>query len=156
AVIFIIDEFEELVSNSFLPALAMARAKGLGVVMCHQGLSQLNLGDHDLTDTILSTTVLKLILNAQDLRTRELIIKTSGEVEEPSISCTQEFSKYLKEFPPGFFHPSRAWGHNKLFLDPTAKVGMTKRPRVNMNDVNEVNADSCLSFANFVTDRGPM
>src|SRR5262249_35842649 len=66
-VIFIIDEFEELISEAFLPALAMARSLGVGCLMGHQTIHQLNLGDRDLTNNIIATTSFKHILSAPDL-----------------------------------------------------------------------------------------
>lgn len=154
-VFFIVDEFEELVSNTFLPALAMARSLGLGCILCLQTLHQLSLGDKDLTETIISTTSYKHIFSAPDLFTKNYLVNTSGEKEELRATWEQEVSSRSHSIAAKRFSLKYALPRGVLFDHPKVKIQSVKTPRLSMDEVMRISADQFSSLLNLSSDKGP-
>lgn len=75
----VIDEFQRVASRNFPNILREARAFGLGLILAHQSMSDLQLPDIDLASIVRENTRLKLFFAIQDPAERELFTKLSGQ-----------------------------------------------------------------------------
>jgi len=89
--IFVIcDEAQHIIGQNISNVLAQARSHGVGCILAHQTLSQLNPpGGVDLRDLVLNCTAIKQFWAARDPLTREYISKISGEVTHYNASWPQ-------------------------------------------------------------------
>ncbi len=73
------DEAQVLITQNIEPFLTQARSAGMGCILSHQHLNQLNPpGGVDLRETVLSNTAVKQVFAANDPWLMEYIQKTSG------------------------------------------------------------------------------
>ena len=89
-IFLICDEAQLIIGQNISNVLAQARSHGVGCILAHQTMSQLNPpGGVDLRDLVLNCTAVKQFWAARDPNTREYISKISGEVTNYAASWTQ-------------------------------------------------------------------
>ena len=95
-VVLVCDEAQLVIAKNISQVLAQARSAGVGMVLCHQTLSQLNPpGGADLRDIVLNCTVAKQFWSARDPESKEYISKISGDVGYYSASWNQTKRRVL-------------------------------------------------------------
>jgi hypothetical protein len=89
-IFLICDEAQHIIGQNISNVLAQARSHGVGCILAHQTLSQLNPpGGVDLRDLVLNCTAIKQFWAARDPNTREYISQISGEVTNYNASWSQ-------------------------------------------------------------------
>ena len=89
-IFLICDEAQLIIGQNISNVLAQARSHGVGCILAHQTMSQLNPpGGVDLRDLVLNCTAVKQFWAARDPNTRDYISKISGEVTNYSASWPQ-------------------------------------------------------------------
>jgi len=89
-ILLICDEAQLIIGQNIANVLAQARSHGVGCILAHQTMSQLNPpGGVDLRDLVLNCTAVKQFWAARDPNTREYISKISGEVTNYNASWSQ-------------------------------------------------------------------
>ena len=151
-VIFLIDEFSEIASNTFLPVLAQARSRELGLVMGLQSLHQLDMGDKKLSESFFSTVGYKHVFSAPDRSSKEYLVSTSGETTELAASWEQQIPSGSRVIAPHMLGPERAVPFVIPFGDPLVRVQPTKRPRLSMDDVSKNGAEPFSSYVHFASN----
>lgn len=141
----LIDEFQQMISNSVEQVLQQGRTLGVSFVLSHQTKGQTKRGGIDIQETVESCTAYKHNYRASDLRSIEELEKLSGQ---------------------GMYHRF-AWGQPAIISDDdeedvsptfstTGEVMVTEGvgPLMERNLVMELSADENGSFVRFTKDSG--
>jgi hypothetical protein len=151
-VFVLLDEFQQLVSDNMLLVLNQARSMNIGCVLAHQNLGQLNLGDKDLTNTVLSNAAYKHFFRATDLATRDYLTKSSGTKVEHEVSWRQAAPVVRDSLAREYLSVHRA--EHDFLLDAVVNVREVQTPRLEPNEVISWSALEHTSFVNFTREAG--
>jgi hypothetical protein len=148
-----IDEAQQIVSASLPMILAMCRSHGIGVILAHQVLDQLKLGELDLTQIMLSTTAYKQIFRASDLVSRDYLMRSGGESRYHEFNWSQAVP-YRRGMPDERYISARNAPPELLGFDPVVGISEKVGPTLDPNTIMRVSADPDLSLFNVTEDYG--
>jgi hypothetical protein len=151
-VIVLLDEFQQLVSDNMLLVLNQARSMNIGCVLAHQNLGQLNLGEKDLTNTVLSNAAYKHFFRATDLATRDYLTKSSGTKVDHEVSWRQVAPVAGSSLDRAYLGVE--WAERDMLLDAIINVREVQTPRLEPNEVICWSALEHTSFVNFTREAG--
>jgi len=120
-----IDEFQQVVSHDLEIVLRQARSHGVSVILANQTLSDLKVGDIDITPTVQANTRFRQTFSSSDLQHQNYLIESSGEAMYELLSWKVDDPKAL---------PARDTAiPGEVVFDVHEQVG----PRLRRNDLIE-------------------
>jgi hypothetical protein len=141
----LIDEFQQMISNSVEQVLQQGRSLGVSFVLSHQTKGQAKRGGIDIQETVESCTAYKHNYRASDLRSIEELEKLSGQGMYHRFAWTQPV-------------PARDDDEEDVAptFSTTGEVMVTEGvgPLLERNLVMELSADQNGSFVRFTKDSG--
>lgn len=138
----IIDEFQQVISESIQNVLEMARGNSVHFIVAHQNIGQLNRKGVDVRATVSSCTAVKQFFRASDLVTIKQLEELSGEGMFETLSWEQALPRNLGPDHDDAFSPHRA-------LLGAVEVSETIGNRLERNTVIDVSAAPNTSFVSF-------
>lgn len=145
----ITDEAQHLVANNIANVLAQAREHGVGCILAHQSMSQLNPpGGVNLRDLFLSCTSVKQFWSARDPGLRDYISKISGEVNYSSASWVQ-FKSRVNNGEIG-----RQFAAPKPEEEPYIQISESSGPRLTSQDLEDHSREPNTSIVTIERNAG--
>ena len=136
-VLIICDEAQHLIAKNISTVLEQSRSLGVGMVLCHQTLSQLNPpGGVDLRELVLNCTVTKQFWAARDPATRDYISKISGEVRYYNASW-QQLPERVQREEVGRCYAARSHMEEDYLIRIQEETG----PRLTAQDIDNLGRD---------------
>ena len=137
----ITDEAQHLIAMNIANVLAQAREHGVGCIMAHQSMSQLNPpGGVDLRDLFLSCTNVKQFWSTRDPKLKEYISSISGEVNYLTASWPQ----YASDVSRGVF--GRQFAAPKPEEAPVVQIAEASGPRLTNQDLEDYSRQANTSI----------
>lgn len=87
----VIDEFQQIVSESVRLVFEQARSSNVHFIVAHQNVDQLDRKGVDVRDTVSSCTAFKQFFRASDPKTIKLLEEMSGQARFEALSWSQQF-----------------------------------------------------------------
>ena len=136
------DEAQVLITQNIEPFLTQARSLGMGCILAHQHLNQLNPpGGVDLRETVLGNTAVKQVFAANDPWLMEYIQNTSGQAKYYDLGY-EISSRSLNE---GQVHAGRAlvrMPERIQHIQVKEHIG----PRITVQDILNVSRDPSVNY----------
>lgn len=137
----ITDEAQHLIAMNIANVLAQAREHGVGCIMAHQSMSQLNSpGGVDLRDLFLSCTNVKQFWSTRDPKLKEYISSISGEVNY----LTASWSQFASDVGRGNF--GRQFAAPKPEEAPVVQIAEASGPRLTNQDLEDYSRQANTSI----------
>lgn len=138
----VVDEFQQVVSESVRLVFEQARGNDLHFIVAHQNVEQLDRKGVDIRDTVNSCTAFKQFFRASDTKTIELLEEMSGQGMFETLAWEQRMEPWQNTDVDGTFSPYAA--EERLI-----KVNETAGYRLDRNLIMDISATPNTSFVNF-------
>jgi hypothetical protein len=138
----VVDEFQQVVSESVRLVFEQARGSNLHFIVAHQNVEQLDRKGVDVRDTVSSCTAFKQFFRASDPKTIKLLEEMSGEGMFETLSWQQRVAPWQNTDCDETFTPYAA-------EEQLVNVSETTGFRLERNLIMDISAAPNTSFVNF-------
>ena len=146
---FIADEAQCLLAKNVETVLQQARDSGIGFLLAHQSLSQLNLpGGIDLTPQVMNSTCIKRYHSARDAAAQKYISEISG--------TTKYYSRSWRQFKYRVVNGLVGSRYACTDADDVKRIDISEQlgPRLEPEDIRDINRDINQSIVIFERNSG--
>lgn len=140
-----IDEFQQMISDSVRQVLEQGRSLGTTFVLSHQSIGQSKRDGTDIGDTLASCTAFKQTYRASDL-------KSIMELEELSGQGLYHRMAWIQKAPLSDDDDDEL--DARFSLDGSVQVAELSGPLLDRNTIMEISADKKSSIVRFTEDSG--